>query len=193
MGGRRGWSGGRGRGSDRLSAAALLDQLESDGVTPCVMAVDELHYEQNLANLLRLADATGIHALVLPPSRSVKGITPAVRSLAGPAADRIPIVREGLMSALTTMRRRGLLVIGATESGSELYDAIDYTGATAFVLGGEDKGVTAAVERKCDALVRLPLHGHVSSLNVAATAAVLAFERRRQMELAAATAPESRP
>lgn len=159
---------------------ARLAELHESGETPCFLAVDELHYGQNLAALLRLADAGGVHGLVLPPSRSHPGPNRAVRRLAGEACDRIPLHREGLQSALTTLRRDGVLVVGAAEDGAAPFDGVDLTGPTAFVLGGEDKGLSPAVRKKCDVLVRLPMAGHVPSLNVAATAAVLVFERLRQ-------------
>jgi 23S rRNA (guanosine2251-2'-O)-methyltransferase len=168
--------------------AARLGELAASGATPCFLAVDELHYGQNLAALLRLADAGQVHGLVLPPSRSHPGANRTVRRMAGAACDRVPIHREGLMSALTTLRRAGVLVVGAAEDGSALFDEVDYAGATAFVLGGEDKGVSSAVRKKCDVLVRLPMTGRVPSLNVAATAAVLVFERLRQQRAAAAPA-----
>ena len=162
---------------------ARLREVQERGEAPCFLAVDELHYGQNVAALLRIADAGGVHGLILPPSRSHPGLTRPVRQLAGGAAGRVPILREGLMSALTNLRRAGVLVVGADEHAEQSYDDVDATGATVFVLGGEDKGVTDAVRRKCDMLVRLPLRGHVPSLNVAATAAVLVFERVRRMRL----------
>lgn len=181
----------RGARSTGPTLAARLEEVWEAGETPFFLAVDELHHGQNLGTLLRVADAAGVHGIVLPPARSHPGPNRAVRQLAGAACDRIPLHREGLQSALSTLRRAGVLVVGAAEQATEDFDAVDYTLATAFVLGGEDKGLSDAVRRKCDVLVRLPMHGHVPSLNVAATASVLAFERLRQLraEAAARTAP----
>lgn len=158
-----------------------LDEVFEARDVPFFLAVDELHHGQNLATLLRVADAGGVHGIVLPPARSHPGPTRPVRQMAGAACDRVPLHREGLQSALTTLRRAGVLVVGAAEDGDKLFDELDYRYATAFVLGGEDKGLSPAVRKKCDVLVRLPMHGHVPSLNVAATASVLVFERMRQI------------
>ncbi len=168
------------------TVAKRLRELEGRGVENiCFVAVDELHYGQNLATLLRIGAVAGLHGIILPPNRSHPGLTPAVESMAGSAAHKVPIVRQGLMSALTTLRRAGFLVIGAWEHAPALFDEVDYGGRVAIVLGGEDKGVTEAVQKKCDGLVRLPMSGPVPSLNVAATASVLVFERLRQLHLAA--------
>ena len=185
---------GQRRGRGRTSPGggptlrARLDEVVAAGESPCFLAVDELHYGQNLASLLMTADAAGVHGIVLPPARSLS-VTSAVRRLAGLAADRVPLLREGLMSALTTLRRSGVLVVGASEHATETFDVVDYVSATVFVLGGEDKGLSPAVQKKCHVLVGLPMHGRVPSLNVAATGAVLAFERLRQIRRSGQEAP----
>lgn len=187
-----GAGGARDRGRRGRGGQTLIDrvrEVEASGETPCFLAVDELHYGQNVATLLRIADAGGLHGLILPPSRSHPGLTRPVRAQAGRAAGRVPLLREGLMSALSSLRRAGILVVGAHEHAEQTFDEVDASGATVFVLGGEDKGLTEAVRKKCDVLVRLPLRGHVPSLNVAATAAVLVFERLRRERVAAAERP----
>ncbi len=184
------WAGSKSRRPGRgaasgVSLAERLRELEEQGLADaCFIAVDELHYGQNLATLLRIGAAAGVHGIILPPSRSHPGLTPAVERMAGDVAREVPIVRQGLMAALTNLRRAGYLVIGAWEHGPLPFDGVDYTGRVAFVLGGEDKGLTPAVQKKCDALVSLPMQGPVPSLNVAATASVLVLERLRQLQRA---------
>ena len=173
--------GGRGALSRGPTLAAWLSAVGSEGARAALLAVDELHYGQNLAALLRIADAGGVGGVVLPPARSHPGLTPAVRDLAGAAAVRVPLIRQGLFASLAQLRRAGYLIVGACEDAPKAFHEVDYTVApVAFVLGGEDKGLSSALRAKCEELVSLPMRGQVPSLNVAATAAVLVYERLRQ-------------
>ena len=87
---------------------------------------------------------------------------------------------SGISSALADIRRAGVRVIGADMDGAPPWE-IDLTGPIAFVLGGEDKGLTDPVRKRCDAIAGIPLAGGLQSLNVSVTAGVLLFERVRQM------------
>ena len=169
--------------------ATRIEEMRAAGRESAFLALDELHYGQNLAALLQIAAAGGVDGIVLPPARSHPGVTPTVRRLAGAAADLTPLHRQGLMASLAQFRRAGYLIVGAWEGAERDYHELDYTIApVVFALGGEDKGLTKSVRSRCEELVRLPMRGAVPSLNVAATAAVLVFERLRQLREKAGTA-----
>jgi 23S rRNA (guanosine2251-2'-O)-methyltransferase len=95
------------------------------------------------------------------------------------AAEEVPVVREGISSCLATLRRLGVRIVGAQSEGAPCW-TVDLTGPLALVLGGEDKGLTAPLRNRCDALVGIPLAGGLSSLNLSVAAGVLLFEKVRQ-------------
>ncbi len=172
--------------ADELPATtvrARLDDLHAEGADPCFVLVDEANYEHNLGAVLRSALGAGVHAVVIPTQRG-KGVTPVVQRVAMGGAEAVPVVREGLSSALATLRRAGVRVVGADMDGTPVWD-LDLTGPVAFVIGGEDKGLSPTLRERCDHIAAVPLEGGLESLNLSVTAAVMLFERARQRRAAA--------
>jgi 23S rRNA (guanosine2251-2'-O)-methyltransferase len=145
---------------------------------PFVVLVDEVQYEHNLGAILRSALGAGVDAVVVPVQRG-KGLTPVVHRVSMGGAEAVPLVREGISSALADLKRAGVTIVGADMDGVPPWE-VDLTGPVAIVLGGEDKGLTDPVRKRCDHIVGVPLAGNLESLNVSVTAAILLFERVRQ-------------
>jgi len=161
----------------------LLDGLFERGEIPFIVLVDEVNYEHNLGAILRSAMGAGVHAVVVPVKRG-KGLTAVVQRVAMGGAEEVPLVREGLSSALAILRREGIRVVGADMGGKAYWD-VPLTGAIALVLGGEHKGLSSTLKKRCDAIIAVPLSGDLDSLNVSVTAGILLFERVRQESIAA--------
>lgn len=164
------------------SVAEVLDETPE----PFLVFVDEVQYEHNLGAILRSALGAGVTAVVVPVVRG-KGLSPVVQRVSMGGAEAVPLVREGLSSALAEVQRRGIPIVGADMDGVAPWE-VDLTGPVAIVLGGEDKGLTAPLRKRCDHVVGVPLQGGLESLNVSVTAGVLLFERVRQVAAKAARA-----
>jgi 23S rRNA (guanosine2251-2'-O)-methyltransferase len=156
----------------------LLADCANRGEYPFVVLVDEVQYEHNLGAILRSALGAGVHAVIVPTRRG-KGLTPVVQRVAMGGAEEVELIREGLSSALATLRRAGVRVVGADMDGAPCW-ATPMTGPLAVVLGGEDKGLSQTLRERCDAIVSVPLSRGLDSLNVSVTAGVLLFEKVRQ-------------
>ena len=126
----------------------------------------------------RSALGAGVHGVIVPVRRG-KGLTAVVQRVAMGGAEEVPLIREGLSSALATLKRAGIRVVGADMDGEPCWD-VSMTGSLALVLGGEDKGLSPTLRERCDAIARVPIGGDLDSLNVSVTAAVLMFEKVRQ-------------
>ena len=161
------------------SVNSLLAELRQRGEDPFLVLADEISYEHNLGAILRSGLGAGVHGVVVPVRRG-KGLSPVVQRVAMGAAEEVHLVREGLPSAQKKCRKEGLLVVGADMDGEPCWD-LDLTGPLALVLGGESKGLSPTLRKRCDHVVRVPLAGGLESLNVSVTAAVLMFERARQL------------
>lgn len=146
--------------------------------SPCFVLIDEVQYEHNLGAVLRSALGADVDAVIIPVQRG-KGITPVVHRVSMGGAEAVPVVREGISSALAQLQRAGVYIVGADMDGKPPWE-LPLSGAVAFVLGGEDKGLTDPVRKRCDAIAGVPLAGGLESLNVSVTAGVLLFERVRQ-------------
>lgn len=159
--------------------SALLDDLERRGREPFIIMVDEPQYEHNLGAILRSSLGAGVDAVVVPRVRG-KGVNAVVQRVAMGAAEVVPVIREGLSSCLAQIQRRGIRVVGAEHGGQHHWD-VDLTGPLVILLGGEDKGLTTPLLKRCDAIATIPTGGDLQSLNLSVTAGVLMYERCRQL------------
>jgi len=145
-----------------------------------LLALDGVEDPQNLGALLRTADGAGVDGVILTERRAAPLSPVAVKASAG-AAEHIRIARVvNLVRALEQMKEAGLWVIGLDERGTQFYDEYDFSGPTVLVLGREGAGLHDLVRKNCDHLLRIPMAGGVSSLNVSAAGAVVLYEAARQ-------------
>lgn len=155
----------------------LLDRTEG---APLLLVLDGVTDPHNLGACLRTADAAGALAVIVPKDKSAT-LNATVRKVACGAAEVIPLVAvTNLARSLEKLQQRGLWVVGtAGEAEQELYQQ-DLTGPTVLVMGAEGKGMRRLTREHCDFLVKLPMAGSVSSLNVSVAAGVCLFEALRQ-------------
>ncbi len=150
-----------------------------------VLALDGVEDPQNLGALLRVADGAGVDGVVLTERRAAPLSPVAVKASAG-ASEHLRIARVvNLVRALEELKEHNLWIVGLDERGTQNYDEFDLTGNCALVLGREGAGLHELVRRTCDHLLRIPMAGGVSSLNVSAAGAVVLYEAARQRRAAA--------
>jgi 23S rRNA (guanosine2251-2'-O)-methyltransferase len=172
-----------------LSIEDLFEPLPAaNGAARLLLALDGVEDPQNLGALLRVADGAGVDGVLLTERRSAPLSPVAIKASAG-AAEHLRIARVvNLVRALEELKRRNLWIIGLDERGASDYDQFDLTGDCVLVLGREGAGLHDLVRRTCDHLLRIPMAGGVSSLNVSAAGAVVLYEAFRQRRLAARSA-----
>jgi 23S rRNA (guanosine2251-2'-O)-methyltransferase len=167
----------------------IEDLFTPDAANPAarrlLLALDGVEDPQNLGALLRVADGAGVDGVLLTERRSAPLSPVAVKASAG-AAEHLRIARVvNLVRSLEELKERNIWVIGLDERGQTDYDRFDFTGDCVLVLGREGLGLHDLVRRTCDHLLRIPMAGGVSSLNVSAAGAVVLYEAFRQRRLAA--------
>nr|MBC8498415.1 RNA methyltransferase [Candidatus Bathyarchaeota archaeon] len=146
----------------------------------CVVVLDRVQDPMNLGSVLRTAEATGVNAIVVPRRGGV-GLTSTVRRAAMGGDVYVPVVRERPFRVLKSLREEGVRVVGVDPGGGVDYYDERLTGSVAFVLGGEGGGLSQQMLDKCDVVVRIPMSGRLDSLNVGVAAAVVLYERVRQL------------
>jgi 23S rRNA (guanosine2251-2'-O)-methyltransferase len=157
----------------------LLDRREGP---PLLLVLDGVTDPHNLGACLRTADAAGALAVIVPKDKSAT-LNATVRKVACGAAEVIPLVAvTNLARTLEKLQQRGLWLVGtAGEAEQELYQQ-DLTGPTVLIMGAEGKGMRRLTRDHCDYLVKLPMSGSVSSLNVSVATGVCLFEAVRQRQ-----------
>jgi 23S rRNA (guanosine2251-2'-O)-methyltransferase len=158
----------------------LEDLLEPAEQSRLLLALDGVEDPQNLGALLRTADGAGVDGVLLTERRSAPLSPVAVKASAG-AAEHVRIARVvNLVRALEEMKKHNIWIVGLDERGSMDYDQFDFTAKCLLVLGREGAGLHDLVRRTCDYLLRIPMAGGVSSLNVSAAGAAVLYEAFRQ-------------
>ncbi len=162
----------------------VLANAEQKGENPLIVICDELNDPHNLGAILRTAECVGAHGIIIPKRRSV-GLTATVAKASAGAIEYMPVVRvSNIAATIRELKSHGVWIFGTAADGdTELYDA-DFTCPAAIVIGSEGTGMSRIVSESCDIRIRIPMKGHVSSLNASAAAAVLlyeAFRRRRNI------------
>ncbi len=145
-----------------------------------VVVLDGVEDPHNLGAVIRTAYAAGAHAVVVPERRAA-GITETVAKAAAGALEYLPVARVANVNrALEILKEHGFWIYGLDERGDRSYDTVDYSVPAALVLGGEGKGLHHQVRQHCDVLVRIPMAGKISSLNVSVAAGIVLFEWKRR-------------
>jgi 23S rRNA (guanosine2251-2'-O)-methyltransferase len=165
--------------------APLQPKANQPAAARLLLALDGVEDPQNLGALLRVADGAGVDGVLLTERRSAPLSPVAVKASAG-AAEHLRIARVvNLVRALEELKRQNLWIIDLDERGETDYDQFDLTGNCVLVMGREGAGLHDLVRRTCDHLLRIPMRGGVSSLNVSAAGAVVLFEASRQRRIVA--------
>lgn len=157
----------------------ILDRAQDSGRDPFVLALDQIQDPQNLGSIIRTAEASGVHGVVIPKKRAAQ-ITPAVVKASAGAVYYVPVSQHNIALALDFFRGQGLKIIGADKDGDAVCYKADLKGPLVLVIGSEGKGMRNLVRKKCDVLVSIPMLGNTNSLNAANAAAVLMYEVLRQ-------------
>ncbi len=164
------------------SVDEILQYADSLGEKPFVVILDGVEDPHNLGAIIRSAECSGVHGVIIPKRRAV-GLTPVVAKSSAGALEHMRVARvTNLAATVDELKERGFWVYAADMGGSD-YRETDYSGAVALVMGSEGFGISRLVKEKSDFVVSIPLYGKVNSMNVSCAAAVILTEVARQRHL----------
>jgi len=158
----------------------ILEIARNKNEQPLIVLCDEISDPHNLGAIIRTCEATGAHGIIIPKRRSA-GLSATVVKASSGAVFHTAIARvSNMTSAVKELKKAGVWFFAASPDGEKTVWESDFTGATAFVIGSEGKGISRLVSENCDYRVSIPMYGKISSLNASVSAAVLLFEAVRQ-------------
>jgi len=158
----------------------LKEVLINRQTPPLFLVLDRVQDPHNLGACLRTADAAGVDGVIITKDQTV-GLTPAVCKVASGAAETIPVYRVvNLARTLRWLKTEGVWIFGADGESEQMVYEVDLREPAAIVVGAEGKGLRRLTREQCDLLIKLPMLGHVESLNLSAAAAALLYEAVRQ-------------
>ncbi|MDO5027975.1 MAG: 23S rRNA (guanosine(2251)-2'-O)-methyltransferase RlmB [Bacillota bacterium] len=158
----------------------ILADAKAKGEDPFVIILDQVEDTHNLGAIIRTAVCAGAHGLVIPKRRSAT-INQTVYKTSAGAVEYMKVAKvTNIGQCLDQLKDQGLWIYGADMNGEESYYDANMTGPIGLVIGGEDKGITDFIGKKCDVLVKIPMTEKISSLNASASAAILIYDIIRQ-------------
>ena len=162
------------------SLEALFKVAEERDELPFFIILDELEDPHNLGAILRTADATGVHGVIIPKHRAV-GLTQAVAKASAGAIEHIPVVQvTNIVQTIEKLKEANIWVVGTGKEGAQDYRSLDGETAIALVIGNEGKGLSRLVRESCDWTVSLPMIGKIPSLNASVASSLLMYEIYRK-------------
>lgn len=160
-----------------------LDDILAQHEQPLLLVLDGVTDPHNLGACLRNADAAGVAAVIVPKDKSAP-LTATVSKVACGAAETVPLVRvTNLARTMRALQEKGVWFVGtAGEATHDIYHS-KLSGPLAIVMGAEGDGMRRLTRETCDDLIKIPMAGTVSSLNVSVATGICLFEAVRQRSL----------
>ncbi len=158
----------------------IVPTLFEEGKTPLLVMLDGVTDVRNFGAIARTCECAGVDAVIIPAKNSASVNADAMKTSAG-ALHTLPVCREqSLTATIKYLKESGFKIIAATEKGDYDYTRADYTAPTCIIMGAEDTGIPYDHLSLCDEWVKIPLMGHIASLNVSVAAGILIYEAVRQ-------------
>ena len=153
----------------------ILALAKERGEMPFIIICDEIEDPHNLGAIIRTAEASGVHGIIIPKRRSASLNATVAKSASG-ALEYMKVARvTNIANAIDYLKENGVWVFGADMDGED-YTRVDFDMPCALVIGNEGKGIGALTAKKCDRVISLPMNGKINSLNASVAAGVLMYE-----------------
>ena len=153
----------------------IFQCAEERGEKPCIVILDEVEDPHNLGAVIRTAECTGVHGIIIPKRRSA-GLGYTVGKSSAGAVEYVNVARvTNISSTIENLKERGVWVFGTDMDGSDSSD-MDFDMPVAIVIGNEGKGIGRLVRDKCDGIISLPMKGKINSLNASVAAGVVMYD-----------------
>jgi 23S rRNA (guanosine2251-2'-O)-methyltransferase len=158
----------------------IVRAAEAKDEKPLVLILDSIEDPQNLGALVRTAECTGVHGVVIPKHRAASVTSAVVKASAGATEHMAMAEVTNIVSTMDELKERGFWTAGVALEGDIPFTEFDYTTPAAIVVGNEGKGIRRLVREHCDRLVRIPMYGSLGSLNASVAGALVMYEAARQ-------------
>lgn len=158
----------------------FINEGKQFGHQPCLIMLDGLEDPHNLGSIMRTADAIGIDGIIIPKRRSVQLNATVAKASTG-AIQHVPVIRvTNLPKTMDVLKEEGYWIAGTDASNATDYREMDANMPLVVVIGSEGEGMSRLVKDKCDFYIKLPMVGHVNSLNASVAASLLMYEVYRK-------------
>lgn len=160
---------------DYCTPEDILELAKERGEKPFIIICDEIEDPHNLGAIIRTAEASGVHGIIIPKRRSASLNATVAKSASG-ALEYMKVARvTNIANTIDFLKEQGLWVFGADMDGND-YTKTDFDIPCAIVIGNEGNGIGTLTAKKCDGIISLPMCGKINSLNASVAAGILMYE-----------------
>lgn len=165
-----------------VEVSDIIDFAKSKSEDPFIVILDEIEDPHNFGAIIRSAECIGVHGIIIK-NRNQAMVTATVVSASAGATEYMRIARvSNISKTIEELKESGMWFACADMSGMEMNEA-NLKGSIGLVVGNEGRGVSRLVKEKCDFVVKIPMRGHIDSLNVSVATGVLLYEIDRQRNI----------
>ena len=158
----------------------IIPQIYEQGKNPLILVLDGITDVRNFGAIARTAECAGVHTILIPEQRAAAINADAVKTSAG-ALHKIPICRTwNLKISLQFLKDSGLQLVSCTEKTDKDIYLPDFRNPTAIIIGSEEKGISPEYLKMSDHKAKIPMNGHIASLNVSVATSIIVYEALRQ-------------
>ncbi len=154
--------------------AALKDVLPNS--SKAFIYISDATYEHNVGAIIRTAECAGFAGVIIPSD--IK-ITATIAKISTGAIFNIPIIRSPVFNTIKAFKENGYFVFGIERGGDNIFETSTPINSL-FIIGSEDKGLSAPIIEKCDGLLEIPQFGKVNSLNMSVASAIVIYNYLRE-------------
>ncbi|SNX54351.1 23S rRNA (guanosine(2251)-2'-O)-methyltransferase RlmB [Thermoanaerobacterium sp. RBIITD] len=158
----------------------ILNYAEEKNEKPLILLLDGITDTHNLGAIIRSAEAFSVHGIVIPKRRAVGVNSTVVKTSAG-ATEYIKVAKvSNINNAINVLKKQGVWIVGSSVNAKTDFRDVDYTLPIAIVIGSEGEGMSKLVKKNCDYITKIPMLGHMNSLNASVAASLFIYEAIRQ-------------
>lgn len=162
-----------------VEVSEIIDYAKSKNEEPFIVVLDEIEDPHNFGAIIRSAECVGVHGVIIK-NRNQAMVTATVVSSSAGATEFMRIARvTNISKTIEELKNQGMWFACADMDGTEMQKT-NLKGSIGLVVGSEGKGVSRLVKEKCDFVVKIPMKGHIDSLNVSVATGILLYEINRQ-------------
>lgn len=158
----------------------ILELANSKKEKPFILILDGIEDVHNLGSIIRTAECTGVHGIIIPKRRAAS-VNSTVNKTSAGAAQYVKIARvNNINETIKYLKQQNVWIYATDMNGTSYYDEQDYDGGVGIVIGSEGFGISHLVKENCDFLIKIPMKGKINSLNASVSAGVVMYEIMKQ-------------
>lgn len=154
----------------------IIDLANKRQEKPFILILDGIEDEHNLGSIIRTAECSGVHGIIIPKRRSALVNATTNKTSAG-AVEYMKIARvNNLTETIKELKEKDIWIYGTDMEGTSFYNEVKYDSGVAIVIGSEGFGISRLVKENCDFLIKIPMKGNINSLNASVSAGIVMYE-----------------